>query len=101
MLPYCPIPLICISALPPASEAHPGAAVEAVALDRHLAGDERVHHALPRILEAAFVDDPPRSRVEDAARDVERINRSGAEGEIDQRVRGLGRIAVPPVGLAD
>ena len=25
----------------------------------------------------------------------------GAEGEVDQRMRGLGRIATPPVGLAD
>ncbi len=85
----------------PAPQADPGLAVEPVALDRHLSGADRVHHALAGILEAAFVDDAARRGVDDAARDVERVDRRCPERQIDQRVRGLGGIAVPPVRFAD
>ena len=85
----------------PVPQADPGLAIEPVALDRHLAGDDRVQHALAGILEAAFVDDPARGRVDDPVEACSTWIDGRAEGEVDQRVRGLRRIAALPVGLAD
>ncbi|SIT57465.1 conserved hypothetical protein [Mesorhizobium prunaredense] len=85
----------------PVPQARPGPAVEAVALDRHLAGNDRVQHALAGILEAAFVDDPARGRIDHPRRGMQHLDRRLLEGEVDQRMRGLRRIAALPVGLAD
>ncbi|CAH2403830.1 conserved hypothetical protein [Mesorhizobium ventifaucium] len=85
----------------PVPEAGPGLAIETVALDRHLAGDDRVQHALAGILEAAFVDDPARGRIDDPRRGMQYLDSRPLEGEVDERMRGLRRIAALPVGLAD
>ena len=47
------------------------------------------------------MDDAPRRAVDDPARDVERIDRRCPERQVDQRMRGLGGIAVLPVRFAD
>ena len=54
----------------PVPEADPSLPVQPIPLDRHLAGDDRVQHALAGILEAALVDDPARGRIDDPGRDM-------------------------------
>ena len=72
-----------------------------ITLDRNLAGNHRIQHALSGILEAAFVDDTARCRVNHPAGDMQPVDRGRPEGEIDQRMRRLGGVATLPVGLAD
>ena len=89
------------SEMDPVAQAGPRLPVEPVALDRHLAGDDRVQHALSGILEAALVDHAARGRIDDPRRGMQHLDRRLLEGEVDQRVGGFGRIAALPVGFAD
>src|SRR5690606_35885781 len=81
----------------PVPEARPGLAVEPVTLHRHPARDDGIDHPLAGILEAAFMHDAARGRIDHPARDMQDLDVGRLESEIDQRVRRLGRIASVPV----
>src|SRR5690348_209811 len=67
------------SEMHPVPEAGPGLAVETVALDRNLPGDDGIEHALAGVLEAALVDDAARRRVDDPGRGVQHLDRRAGE----------------------
>ena len=58
-------------------------------------------HAVALVLEAAFLDHPPRGGVRHPAARVDPLDLARAERQVDEGVRGLGGIALAPVGLAE
>src|SRR5262249_60910326 len=87
--------------LAPSLERGPQPVVKPEAIDRRRGGDRvdtSQHHAVP--LEAALFEDAARGRIGYPCAGLELLEPEILEGVVDQGSRGLGRIALAPIGGA-